>query len=129
MKSLRWTLIVLALILCVSPGAVVLVEAGSKKSVAPSSSKRAIKSSQEQTKDFLEQLNAKYSHQPAFLQAVQEVTESLQPLFDDPINGDSYRKALRSMTEPERIISFKVTWEDDQGVMQCNRGWRVEFSR
>lgn len=32
------------------------------------------------------------------------------------------------LTEPERIISFKVPWEDDDGVLQYNRGWRVEFS-
>lgn len=79
--------------------------------------------------EFLNELRAKYSHQPVFLQSVQEIAHSLSPLFQDPENGDFYKRAFLAMTEPERTISFRVPWEDDQGNLRFNRGWRVEFSR
>jgi glutamate dehydrogenase (NADP+) len=79
--------------------------------------------------DFLNDLRKKYSHQPTFLQSVEEIAWSLLPLFDDPKNGEVYRRAFVAMTEPERTISFRVPWEDDGGKMHFNRGWRVEFSR
>lgn len=79
--------------------------------------------------DFLADLERKYSHQPTFLQSVQEMALSLLPLFDDPDNGSFYRRAFIAMTEPERVIAFRVPWEDDNGVLHFNRGWRVEFSR
>lgn len=77
---------------------------------------------------LLEDLQNKYAHQPTYLQAVQEMARSLEPLFQHPINGHQYQKAFKILTEPERIISFKVPWEDDDGVLHINRGWRVEFS-
>jgi hypothetical protein len=79
--------------------------------------------------DFLDDLRSKYSHQPVFLQSVEEIAVSLLPLFDDAENGEFYKRAFVSMTEPERTISFRVSWEDDNGVLHFNRGWRVEFSR
>ena len=79
--------------------------------------------------DFLNPLRRKYSHQPTFLQSVEEIAQSLVPLFEDPKDGTFYKKAFIAMTEPERTISFRVAWMDDKGVMQINRGWRVEFSR
>jgi glutamate dehydrogenase (NADP+) len=78
---------------------------------------------------FLGDLRAKYSHQPVFLQSVEEIALSLLPLFSDPEHGAFYKRAFIAMTEPERTISFRVPWEDDQGNMHFNRGWRVEFSR
>jgi glutamate dehydrogenase (NADP+) len=78
--------------------------------------------------DFLSDLNHKYGHQPVFLQCVQEIAVSLLPLFDDPENGDFYKRAFLTMAEPERCISFRVPWVDDQGKSRVNRGWRVEFS-
>jgi len=77
------------------------------------------------TLDFLESLRQKYNHQPTFLQAVEEMALSLSDLMEDPF----YRRAFEVMTEPERTISFRVPWMDDQGHMHYNRGWRVEFSR
>lgn len=75
--------------------------------------------------DFLSDLKQKYAHQPTFLQAVEEMTLSIQDLLE----GDEfYRRAFQVMTEPERIISFRVPWMDDEGNMQYNRGWRVEFN-
>jgi len=79
--------------------------------------------------DFLNDLKAKYAHQPTFLQAVEEMALSLAGLFEDPEKGDFYKRAFLAMAEPERAISFRVTWMDDKGNMQVNRGFRVEFSR
>jgi len=78
--------------------------------------------------DFLNDLRSKYPHQPVFLQAVEEMALSIEPLFSDPVNGNFYKKAFLYLTEPERTISFHVPWMDDQGVQHVNRGWRVEFS-
>ena len=79
--------------------------------------------------DFLDDLRTKYSHQPTFLQSVEEIAFSLLPLFEDPTHGEFYQRAFVAMTEPERVISFRVPWMDDHGNIQFNRGWRVEFSR
>jgi len=78
--------------------------------------------------EFLNDLRKKYPHQPVFLQAVEEMALSIEPLFSDPVNGDFYKKAFLYLTEPERMISFHVPWMDDQGIQHVNRGWRVEFS-
>jgi len=78
--------------------------------------------------DFLDDLRSKYSHQPVFIQCVEEIALSLLPIFEDPENGAFYKRAFVAMTEPERIMSFRVPWEDDQGFLHFNRGWRVEFS-
>ncbi|KAG7356346.1 glutamate dehydrogenase [Nitzschia inconspicua] len=78
--------------------------------------------------DFLDDLRQKYGHQPVFLQSVEEIALSLVPIFEDPTDGAFYLRAFLAMTEPERIIAFRVPWEDDHGNLQFNRGWRVEFS-
>jgi glutamate dehydrogenase (NADP+) len=89
-------------------------------------------SSQQQCKSppasFLQDLKTKYAHQPTFLQAVEEMANSLQPLFLDPAKGKYYQRAFLLLAEPERTIGFRVPWTDDSGVQQINRGWRVEFS-
>jgi len=77
---------------------------------------------------FLDDLRRKYPHQPTFLQAVEEMALSLLPLFEDPDQGTFYKRAFLAMAEPERVIAFRVPWEDDQGRMHFNRGWRVEQS-
>ena len=77
---------------------------------------------------LLQGLKDKYAHQPVFLQAVEEMATSLEPLFSDPEKGERYRAAFLQIAEPERIISFRVAWTDDKGILQINRGWRVEFS-
>ncbi len=62
-----------------------------------------------------------------FHQAVREVVESLMPFV---IEHPQYREAqiLERMTEPDRIIIFRVTWEDDKGNIRANRAWRVQFN-
>ncbi|MCA9085131.1 MAG: NADP-specific glutamate dehydrogenase [Planctomycetaceae bacterium] len=62
-----------------------------------------------------------------FQQAVREVAESVMPFLRE---HEKYRKAqiLERMTEPDRIIIFRVTWEDDAGNIRANRAWRVQFN-
>lgn len=78
---------------------------------------------------FLDDLRRKYPHQPTFLQAVEEMALSLKDIFEDPDQGEFYQRAFLMMAEPERILAFRVPWMDDQGNLQYNRAWRVEFSR
>ncbi|UJG40512.1 MAG: NADP-specific glutamate dehydrogenase [Candidatus Heimdallarchaeum aukensis] len=65
--------------------------------------------------------------QPEFHQAVKEVLESLTPVFErNP--GYEKQKVLERITEPERVIMFRVPWVDDNGEIQVNRGMRVQFN-
>jgi glutamate dehydrogenase (NADP+) len=65
--------------------------------------------------------------EPEFHQATHEVVETLMPFI---LENEKYRKAqiLERMTEPDRIIIFRVTWEDDEGNMRANRAMRVQFN-
>ena len=74
--------------------------------------------------DFVKQRNA---HEPEFLQAVDEVIQSVLPVLD---RHAEYRtlKIFERMTEPERLISFRVNWIDDKGEVQVNRGYRVQMN-
>ena len=67
------------------------------------------------------------ANEPEFLQAVREVLESIQPVVE---KHPEYEKAalIERLVEPERIISFRVPWVDDQGKVQVNRGYRVQFN-
>ena len=79
--------------------------------------------------DFLKDLELKYGrHQTVFIQSVREISLAIQDLLDDPVDGKFYRRVFKVLVEPERIISFRVPWEDDDGNVQINRGWRVEYS-
>tara|TARA_B100002051_G_scaffold276170_3_gene322920 strand:+ start:5666 stop:6997 length:1332 start_codon:yes stop_codon:yes gene_type:complete len=70
----------------------------------------------------------KHSHQKTFLQTVKEVYESIDGYVTDHDFSDEDYHLIRRMTEPERIISFKVTWTDDEGKRQINTGYRVQFN-
>lgn len=78
--------------------------------------------------EVLEKVKAKNGHEPEFLQAVEEVLESLRPVIEK--NEEKFRKdaLLERITEPERIVSFRVPWVDDDGQVQVNRAFRVQFS-
>lgn len=82
---------------------------------------------QNQIDSFMEGVRAKNNHEPEFLQAVQEVAETVIPFIED---HPRYKKAkvLERMTEPERTIMFRVPWLDDAGNVQVNRGYRIEFN-
>ena len=65
--------------------------------------------------------------QPEFHQAVKEVLDSLTPVFEKEPKFEKH-KILERITEPERIIIFRVPWVDDKGEIQVNRGMRVQFN-
>lgn len=76
---------------------------------------------------LMETVRAKDPAQPEFHQAVQEVAESIQIVYDShPIYRKS--KVLERIIEPERVILFRVPWVDDQDVVQVNRGFRIEMN-
>ncbi|WP_068982715.1 MULTISPECIES: NADP-specific glutamate dehydrogenase [Lysinibacillus] len=74
-----------------------------------------------------EQLKQQNSHQAEFLQAAEEIFISLVPVF---VQHPEYIKAniLSRIIEPDRIISFRVAWQDDNNQVQVNRGYRVQYS-
>src|SRR5512136_303224 len=76
---------------------------------------------------FMARVQAKNPGEIEFHQAVQEVVESLSLVFD---RHPEYRSAkiLERMVEPERILTFRVPWMDDQGEIQINRGYRIEMN-
>ena len=75
----------------------------------------------------LDGLKARNAHEPEFLQAVEEVLESLEPVVDaDP--RYEQQNIIGRMVEPERVVMFRVPWVDDQGKVQVNRGYRVQFN-
>ena len=69
----------------------------------------------------------KHANEPEFVQTVTEVLNSLKPVID---NHPEYEKAslLERMVEPERMITFRVTWVDDAGKVNVNTGYRVQFN-
>lgn len=76
--------------------------------------------------DFYQWVTERNPHQPEFIQAVKEVTEDIKDLFKNrPDYNDA--KVLERLSEPDRIITFRVCWEDDNGKLHINRGWRVQF--
>ena len=76
---------------------------------------------------FVESVKAKNSHEPEFLQAVQEVAETVIPFIEE---NPTYQKGklLERMVEPERVILFRVPWLDDKGEVQINKGYRIEMN-
>jgi len=74
-----------------------------------------------------EQLKSKYSYQPEFLQAVEEIFISLVPVFEQRPEYIKHN-ILSRIVEPDRIISFRVAWQDDQNNVQVNKGFRVQFN-
>lgn len=76
---------------------------------------------------LLAQVKAKNPSEPEFHQAVQEVAESLEVVLERHPEYKS-AKILERMVEPERTITFRVPWMDDQGEIHINRGFRVEFN-
>jgi len=77
--------------------------------------------------DILDTIKARDPDQKEFHQAVEEVVESVRPVLD---RYPEFRKAaiLERITEPERLIMFRVPWMDDQGQIHVNRGFRIEMS-
>lgn len=77
--------------------------------------------------EVYKKVEARNSNESEFLQTVEEVFKSLKPVLEQ---NDKYVKAniLERITEPERQIAFRVPWVDDEGKIQVNRGFRVQFN-
>ena len=77
--------------------------------------------------EIIEKVKAKNPNEPEFIQAVTEVMNSLRLVVD---NDPKYQNEalLERIVEPERIIMFRVPWVDDEGKVQVNRGFRVQFN-
>ena len=87
----------------------------------------AVPNVNEYTQKFMDHVMAKNPAQPEFHQAVREVVDSLGPcLSRHPEYIEA--KILERMTEPDRVIMFRVPWQNDKGEVQVNRGFRVEFN-
>ncbi len=74
-----------------------------------------------------EQVQAKNGHESEYLQAVQEVLESLEPVVEQMPELEA-NSILERIVEPERVIMFRVPWMDDSGKVQVNRGFRVQYN-
>src|SRR5207244_13525996 len=78
-------------------------------------------------RDLMVELKAKNPAEPEFHQAVQEVVESLDLVLE---RRPEYRNAriIERMVEPERVVMFRVPWQDDRGTYEINRGYRIELT-
>jgi glutamate dehydrogenase (NADP+) len=78
-------------------------------------------------KTFMDEVKSRNGHEPEFIQAVQEVAETVIPYIakHDIYNG---KNILLRMVEPERLLSFRVAWVDDDGEIHVNRGYRIQMN-
>ncbi len=78
--------------------------------------------------EVIASVKVKNAAEPEFIQAVEEVLESIRVVIE--ADEDNYRKLafLERITEPERIVMFRVPWLDDNGNVQVNRGFRVQYN-
>jgi glutamate dehydrogenase (NADP+) len=91
------------------------------------SSSKLMAEAAHETEKFMEGLIRRNPGMPEFHQAVREVVETLMPYT---LEHPRYReeRILERLTEPDRIVIYRVTWEDDQGQIRINRAWRVQFN-
>lgn len=80
------------------------------------------------THTLLKQTQEMYPHQPIFLQAVEELLSSVTPYLESVNASEADYKVLERLLVPERIITFRVDWIDDAGVIQSNTGYRVQYN-
>ncbi|MDR1680417.1 MAG: NADP-specific glutamate dehydrogenase [Prevotellaceae bacterium] len=79
------------------------------------------------TKEIMAYLEKTYGHEKEYLQAVREVLESVDGVYEKHPEFFKYR-ILERMVEPDRMFTFKVVWQDDSGKVQINLGYRVQFN-
>ena len=79
------------------------------------------------TQDIMARLQAKYPLEKEYLQAVQEVLESIEDVYNQHPEFEQ-AKIVERMVEPDRIFTFRVTWVDDKGEVQTNLGYRIQFN-
>ncbi len=78
-------------------------------------------------KAFMDEVKSRNGHEPEFIQAVQEVADTVIPYIAEKeiYNG---KNILLRMVEPERLVSFRVAWVDDEGEIHVNRGYRIQMN-
>ena len=79
------------------------------------------------TSEIMANLKRKYGHEPEYLQAVQEVLESIEETYNQHPEFEK-AKIVERIVEQDRIFTFRVTWIDDKGEIQTNLGYRVQFN-
>lgn len=79
------------------------------------------------TEEVLKKIKEKNSHEPEYLQAVDEVLTTIKPIVERHPEYQQFA-VLERITEPERIITFRVPWVNDNGEIVVNRGYRVQYS-
>ena len=81
----------------------------------------------EYLKSVIDRVREKHASEPEFVQTVEEVLSSLEPVIEQ---HPEYEKAdlLNRMVEPERMYTFRVVWTDDNGKVHTNTGYRVQFN-
>ena len=79
------------------------------------------------TNDIMARLEAKYPAEKEYLQAVREVLESIEDIYNEHPEFEE-AKIVERLVEPDRIFTFRVTWVDDRGVIQTNTGYRIQFN-
>jgi len=79
-------------------------------------------------KNFIKYVEERNPNEPEFLQAVAEVAEDLIPYINDRHPSWKSLKILDRIVEPERIVTFRVTWMDDSNCVRVNRGYRVQMN-
>jgi len=77
--------------------------------------------------DVMAKLEKKYGHEKEYLQAVHEVLESIEEIYNQHPEFEK-AKIIERLVEPDRIFTFRVTWQDDKGEVQTNLGYRVQFN-
>ncbi len=78
-------------------------------------------------KNFINIVEKRNPNEPEFLQAVTEVAETVIPFIEENPQYNQ-AKVLERMTEPERVILFRVSWVDDNGEVQINKGYRIQMN-
>jgi glutamate dehydrogenase (NADP+) len=82
---------------------------------------------EQEVKEFLDRVSLRNANEPEFMQAVHEVAETVIPFIKENKKYQN-KRLLERMTEAERIIMFRVTWLDDNGKIQMNRGFRIQMN-
>ena len=77
--------------------------------------------------ELLSILKQCHSNEPEFIQAVEEFWEDIAAVYDQS-TVYQHLNLFDRLTNPDRVIQFRINWEDDQGTVQVNRGWRVQFN-
>jgi glutamate dehydrogenase (NADP+) len=77
--------------------------------------------------EIMSRLESKYAHEKEYLQAVHEVLESIEDIYNQHPEFEK-SKIIERIVEPDRIFTFKVSWQDDRGTIHVNTGYRVQFN-